>query len=196
MKQHLAESKRRLSSDYKSLYTLYHLSSFQKYREISQIIDTIILDIETLQFKPQALVLSALFSVLLLNLKILTPREMIKYEIDTSAVKDLSQQNIGLSGHLLRSSIDVTVRTLDEFVQIFSSFLQDSFDLAYSDLAPTLEYVCPYSGYIKMSMEANKTLSPGCLNVQTVHNTVSSIFLRHGFTQNLCLAITLSLKKL
>jgi hypothetical protein len=156
------------------------LPSFKRYREISQVLDTMMMDVETLQFKPQALVLATLFSILVLDLNILSPKEMVKYEIDNPASRNVQRemnqsqkQNLELKN---LSEFRNKVSNLDEFVMIFQNFLEESFSIQYEELSPTLEFVCPYAGGVKMSLESSKQYFPGTFNPQNLNCTVSQPF--------------------
>ena len=42
-----------------------------------------------------------------------------------------------------------SVKKMDDYVYLFSEFLQQEFSLRYEELIPTIEYVAPYAGGIK-----------------------------------------------
>ena len=191
MKKNLATDKKKLTEDVRALYEIQNSPEYKVYRQLTQIIDTVILDIETLQYTPQALVLAAIFSVAVLNLNILTARELIRYGIETQA------SPVGSEGERLESQATegqamtqtqtqtqpaaqesaTKVQSLDNFVKIYSEFLQRMFGIAYEELAPTFEYVCPYAGGIMLSPISTPQYLPGGLNIPSLNFTVSPSFL-------------------
>lgn len=138
------------------------------------------MDVETLQFKQQALVLATLFSILVLDLNILSPKEMVKYEIDNPVSRSKSREMTQSQTQNLEagdsSEFINKVSNLDEFVMIFSNFLSESFSIQYEELSPTLEFVCPYAGGVKMSLDSSKQHFPGAFNPQNLNSTVSQPF--------------------
>lgn len=83
-------------------------------------IDTIILDVETLHFRPQALVLSAIFSILLIDLNLLTPREMIRYNITSQCRGSNNMANAGN-----QANYNGTLNSIEDLIQIYSNFLSE-----------------------------------------------------------------------
>lgn len=181
----------RLLREMDQLYQIHHTDCYKRYRDLLHVIDTVILDIESIQYKSQAIVMSALFGIIVMDLNILTPKEMIKYEIDRpmSAQESMqqpprtameSQITQGIDSTQTQSVMEQTqiefmskVERMDEFVQIYSNFLRVYFGISYDDLAPTLEFVCPYSGGVKLAIEACKREAPSDFNLQTLQYTVS-----------------------
>jgi len=105
VKQHLEQITPEDSGDDFSLSEyIFSLPAYKRYAEVTQILDTIILDINTLQYKPQALVLSAIYCVILLSLKIFTPMELTRYEFE-SFDHQLSKGNFKLSLSFLFKTI-------------------------------------------------------------------------------------------
>jgi hypothetical protein len=177
-------SSKHLVNDMRVLYSLHRLPAYKRYRELTQIIDTVILDLESLQHQPQALVLCTLFSVLLMDLKIFKPDELLRGELllDEAASSNLKTR-VPINGS--ESSIEVhlqqqnhtaimtqRIRRMDDFVLIFSEFLEQSFGLAYDELEGTREFTCPFSGGIKIAIDQNRRHAPGDLNITHLHYTV------------------------
>lgn len=189
MKKNLSTDKKKLTDDVRALYVLQTSPEYKIYKQLTQIIDTIILDKDTLQYSPQALVLAAIFSVAILALNILTPKELIKYGIarqvsprslegEKLEPQMTEAQQVAQTQSQTQTQVQETVtkiQNLDNFVMIYSEFLQRSFGIAYEELIPIFEYVCPYAGGIMLSPISSTQFLPGALNITNLNFTVSSL---------------------
>lgn len=182
MKEHILTKDIEIRDNSSIAKYLFCLPAYKRYSEVLNIVDTIILDIETLQYKPQALVLSALFCVIALALKILTPVELIRLELDQPLDNKTSGKTAEYGAIELKvldsPDFNTKVVSFDNYVLLFSEFLQDSFGIVYEELAPTIEYVCQYAGGLKLaSTQQDKgqqsLFCPGQLHALKVDPNVS-----------------------
>jgi len=118
-----------------------------------------------------------------MNLNLFTPRELIRYEFDNInlIVEQLQDPNTNISvinsfsEEEKQARLNVLtdkIRRMDNFVALFSNFLKESFNINYDDLAPTREFICPYAGGVKLSLNANNKFKPGNLNLKSLNSTV------------------------
>lgn len=174
----------KLICEISGLYQLTVSSSHRRYREITQILDTIILDVDCLQYAPQAILLSLLFCVLLLDLNIFTPRELINYEFENSNLLmtqfAAAQGNTDDQSEESKSPTDprlVAVREkvmrMDRFVSLFSQFLEFEFKIQFEELIPTRDFICSYAGGVSLRTDENRTFYPGEFNPGPLFCTVS-----------------------
>lgn len=184
LKEHRASpSSKVLTPHLSTLYSLEILPSYQRYNEIIQVLDSLILDVESLQYSSHGISLSIIFSILLLDLNIFTPKELVQYEFEnenllsqgrSSEIHDISQSDQNLQEvEAQREVLKGKIKKMDQFVTLFSIFLQEEFGIQYDELEPTREFVCPYAGGVRMSIEENKVLLPGRLNPSLLNRTVS-----------------------
>ncbi|CAI2370813.1 unnamed protein product [Moneuplotes crassus] len=175
MKNYRSPTSEKLCGSTEDLYKLMRDPSFKRYKEITQILDTIILDVDSLQYSPQAISLCIIYCVLLLDLNIFTTRELINYEFQDSNLlfaltrglteasviqSDLSQEEINQRIEVVKQKI---VR-MDKFVQLFSDFLQYEFKIQFDELIPTRDFIYPYAGGVLMKLEQSRRYSPGEFN--------------------------------
>jgi len=177
-------SSKYLTTHLPSLYYLETLPSYQRYNETTQVLDSLILDVESLKYSSHGITLSIIFSILLLDLNIFTAPELIQYEfenenllqyqMDNPETYDISQsRQIPAEVEANLVILKDKIRRMDEFVSLFSIFLQDEFGIQYDELAPTREFVCPYAGGVRMSIQENKKLLPGRISSSLLNSTVS-----------------------
>lgn len=97
--------------------------SYALYRELMQLVDAALLDVETLKYKQRALIASFLYSLMGREFKQFT-LEQIVYEFPHSSL------------YLLDESF--------AFNDLFGGFLQQCFAVALLDLLPTIQYISTY----------------------------------------------------
>ena len=71
----------------KDLYTLFNLDSYNRYIQFTQLVDTIMIDVESIQFKPQAIVLSAIFWVIVTEWGLMTSKELSRFRVKRNLIK-------------------------------------------------------------------------------------------------------------
>lgn len=146
--------------------TILNLPAYKRFRQVSQIMDTLILDIDNLQYNQQALALSTIFCVVGLSLKIFSQKELLVGNInptqtETAIDQENQHPNPGSSNTVNHTVVngqkpgDVTLKNqeamyklkrMDSYVYLFSDFLKSEFSISYEELVPTLEFVNPYCG--------------------------------------------------
>lgn len=178
-------SSKHLVNDMGVLYSLHRLPSFKRYRELTQIIDTVILDLESLQHQSLAMVLCTLFCVLLMDLEIFKPDELLRGELsqdevasnvlrsDKHADTDDTSIPVQLQVHTPSAMMTQRIRRMDDFVLIFSEFLFQSFGIDYDELKGTRDFISQFSGGIKLAVDKNRRYEPGAMNITHLHYTVS-----------------------
>jgi hypothetical protein len=103
-------------------------SSYHVYREITQLIDVITLDYNSLQYHSRYVVASCIFLILCMKLevKFFTKEEMGAYPFDEEFYLNLINESDEAEHKYL--------------VDIFSSFLHQSFNISFEDILETLVY--------------------------------------------------------
>jgi hypothetical protein len=103
-------------------------TSYQIYREITQLIDVIVLDYLSLRYHSRYIVASCIFLTLCMNLEIIyfTKAERNAYTFDEEFYINL-----------LNEAEDSSNRYL---VDIYSSFLHQSFNMSFEDILETVVY--------------------------------------------------------
>ena len=107
------------------LFKLPNEESYLLFREYMQILDNIILDIQTLQYKPRALIASLMYLILGKNMKEFTLKQII-------------DQFPFTSNYLISNKI--------KFNYVFSEFLTFCFGFEIFELLPTIQYVATFFG--------------------------------------------------
>ena len=107
------------------LFKLPNEESYLLFREYMQILDNIILDIQTLQYKPRALIASLMYLILGKNMKEFTLKQII-------------DQFPFTSNYLISNKI--------KFNYFFSEFLTFCFGFEIFELLPTIQYVATFFG--------------------------------------------------
>ena len=87
IKENFVSNTGKLRWEMHDLYTLYHLDSWTHYREFTQIIDIIMLDIDSILFKPQALILATIFWVVAMEWRLILPRELFRYRFKQNLIR-------------------------------------------------------------------------------------------------------------
>lgn len=171
---------------------------YKRFRQLTQIVDTIILDINSLQYTSEAIALSAMFWVVGLSLKIFTQKELFDKKVNPRKESIVNKENI--SENINQSENEAKEREvlnklkrIDSFVFLFSMFLTNNFSIAYDELIPTIEYVSPFAGGIKFNYELPHAFAlthrdlqrkriqldnPSELRSLIVHNKGSGAFVR------------------
>ena len=116
-----------LSAEDRQRYTIYFKKSteesYMAFREIIQILDLVLLDVETLQYNQRALVASAMY--------LMIGKHQQQFDLNT-IVNDFSRSSMFLC------------HDLEDFNEFFSVFLMRYFELELNDLFPTIQYIAPY----------------------------------------------------
>lgn len=171
---------------------------YKRFRQLTQIIDTVILDIDSLQYTSEAIALSAIFWVVGLSLKIFSQKELFDRSVSPRKDNIINKENI--SENVSRNITETKdgemlskFKKVDNFVLLFSTFISSDFSITYEELIPTIEYVSPFAGGIKFNYElphaftlTNKDLqrkriqldNPSELRSLIVHNKGSGAFVR------------------
>lgn len=97
--------------------------SYARFREMMQLIDCTILDIQTLQYKPRALVASFMYIILGKHFKQFTVQQIFE-EFPKSSLYLIDQQHM--------------------FNDLFGDFLIYSFGFQLADLLPTIQYASTF----------------------------------------------------
>lgn len=135
---------------------IFGLPVYKRFKEMTQVLDTCILDVDTLRYSYQSVVQATLFCTLMLSLNIFTPRELINYQVDPSLRNNAkTMTNSDFGGITLKPLTSPNLRTklenMDCLVLLYSEFLQHSFGITYEELAPTIEYISPFVGGLKIA---------------------------------------------
>ena len=181
---------------------MVNCATYKRFRQLTQVIDTIILDIDCLQYNSEAIALATIFCVVGLSLKIFTQSELFQGNVSPRKEKLNYKENI--SENIIQNSKNndkevkeaemlENLKKMDNYVLLFSMFLTSNFSLTYDELIPTIEYVTKYAGGIKFSYElphaftlGKKDLerkriqlnNPSELRSLIVHNKGSGAFVR------------------
>lgn len=87
VKENFISSSGRLVWNIEDLYTLSNLDAYKRYIEFTQIVDSIMLDVESIQFKPQAIILASIFWVIAMDWGLVTPKDLVKLRIKRPLLK-------------------------------------------------------------------------------------------------------------
>jgi len=98
-----------------------HPESYKKFREVVQILDLLLLNIETLKYNPSSLVAAIIYLV--------TGRDS----------RQFTQEQI-INNHCA----DLKNEGLKEFNNIFEAFLREYQAPSFENLLESIEFVCPY----------------------------------------------------
>lgn len=108
-----------------------HEQSYGSFRELIQILDVLLLDIETLQYNQRAIIASLMY--------LMIGKHYQQFDLST-VVNEFSRSSAFLSKELL------------PYNSFFSQFLKIYFELEMEDLFSTIQYVAPYFA-VKISFE-------------------------------------------
>ena len=128
--------------------------SYNLYREVIQIMDLLLLDIETLQYNQRAIVASAIY--------LMTGKHYHQFELST-IVHEFSQSSTFLSTEF------------QEFNDVFSVYLKGCFGFELEDLYASVQYVAPYFA-VKISYEMPYTMKRQGLTGITVTICLIELF--------------------
>lgn len=196
---------------------MVHSSAYKRMRQITQVLDTLIMDIDTLLYKDQALVLAVMFCVIGLSMKVFCQKELFDGTINPFKGKEITGKE-NISSNLLvekseaKDTNDLTqlttcdnegirenrdalavLKKVDNYVLLFSEFLQSEYSISYEELVPTIEYVSPFVGGIRFNFELPQAFtlskrdllrkrihlqSPADLQSLLVHNKGAGAFVR------------------
>ena len=92
--------------------------SYAMFREVMQILDSVVLDVDTLQYQPRILVASVMYLILSMHYDVL----------DIEAIVN----RVGYYSDYLEPN---------EFNEMFAMFLEQSFSFELAELLPTIQYV-------------------------------------------------------
>ncbi len=120
--------------------------SYGRYREMMQMIDCAVLDSQTLQYKPRALIASVMYVLLGKYFNQFNSNQMFE---------QFSNNNFSL--------MDQT----NEFNQLFGNFLSYSFGFELNDLLPSIQYVATYVK-LPLSLEMPKAVKMNKENILEV----------------------------
>lgn len=116
-----------LSAEERQRYTIFFKNSteesYKNFREMIQILDLVLLDVETLQYNQRTIVASALY--------LMVGKHQQQFDLHT-IVNDFSRSSMFLC------------HDLEDFNEFFSDFMVKQFDLELNDLFPTIQYIAPY----------------------------------------------------
>jgi hypothetical protein len=120
---------------------------YQVYREVTQMIDLLTLNVATLRYNTRHLVASCIFIVLCMNFEVayFTRSEMNAYQFDEEFYYNLINETDSPHRYL---------------VEIYSSFLHQSFNFTFEDIIYTLTYCSKYMQFefiydLPMVMQSN-----------------------------------------
>ena len=162
---------------------IFKIPAYKRFISVTQIVDTAVLDIETLMYTPQAIVLSALFCTIALSLKILTPSELFNYQID-----NLTHNRVNMSNEdskeveleqLENPEVSDKIRHLEHLVWIYAKFLSDTFGIVYEELTPTIQYISLFAGGLRLAArrtsdeENQRAFQPGNIHALTLEPEVN-----------------------
>ena len=129
--------------------------SYNYYREVLQIMDLLLLDIETLQYNQRSIVASAIY--------LMVGKHYHHFELST-IVHEFSHSSTFLSTEF------------QEFNQFFSVYLKSQFDLELEDLYASIQYVAPFFA-VKISYEMPYTIKrQGLTGISVIINVYFFFF--------------------
>ena len=124
--------------------------SYARFREMMQLIDCAMLDIQTLQYKPRAIIASVMYVLLGRYLKQYTTQQIFE--------------------EFPRNSCYLLDKT-SSFNDLFGNFLLYSFGFEISDLLPSIQYVSTYIR-LPINLDLPKAVKMNKENVLEVKNFV------------------------
>ena len=86
--------------------------------------------------------------------------------------------------------IQESLKRIDDFIYLFSEFLEQEFSLTYEGLIPTIEYVAPYVGGVKYSYGKPTAFSfPKVELVRkyidlTIYSEIKSLFIYNNYSNS------------
>lgn len=113
-----------------------NIKSYIKFREVTQILDLLLLNTQSLQFDITSLVVSVIFLVMGQASQKLTRNEIINYNCTFQPFENNETQ---------------------KFNQIFSSFLEEHLSVTLNDLKSSFKYLTPYFE-VEFCFEAPSTI--------------------------------------
>lgn len=142
-------------------------SSYQMFREMMQLIDCSVIDIQTAQYKPKMLVCSFLYLLIGREMKIFNNKEIVE-EFPRSSLYLLDEGN--------------------EFNDLFRAFVEHVFGFSLPDILPTVQYCATYFclnfSYEQPLIDEESDLESMSLEEYCSHQTYNSTMIKTAKHRN------------